>query len=161
MNVNNEVYNTKKSNNSKDKNYYSLIVEKNRETNKYKKPLDNSSKYNIRKLEINNHINNKKIDQKRQRTTNINFKNNSFNNNNQETFNSYIKNTIENKKKIRYKEHEKMNTKNKSDNLQEIIIINKLYPNRNSENNIINEKNYILNKRINYFRERSIKALGK
>lgn len=53
-----------------------------------------------------------------------------------------------------------MNTKNKSDNLQEIIIINKLYPNRNSENNIINEKNYILNKRINYFRERSIKALG-
>ena len=160
MNVNNEVYNTKKSNNSKDKNYYSLIVEKNRETNKYKKPLDNSSKYNIRKLEINNHTNNKKIDQKRQRTTNINFNNNSFNNNNQETFNSYIKNTITNKKKIRYKEHEKMNTKNKSDNLQEIIIINKLYPNRNSENNIINEKNYILNKRINYFRERSIKALG-
>ena len=116
------------------------------------KRLDISPKYKTKKLAFN-YFNDNKILRKQQQNT-INYNNNDESNENKDYFNSNksIKHKKKDKKTINYNEisHEKIEEKNKIDNMYDI---NKL-------NNIINEKNFIISTRIKHFKERSIKALG-
>ena len=140
----------------KDNKYLSLVNDKYKENKKYKKVLNISPEQKYKNSEINNYIsNNNKILAKQQSTINYNYTNESFDN-----FNN-IKKIMKNKKIIKNHEHERerINTKNKSDNLYNINELNELNINKN-ENIFINEKQYIINKRIKYFKERCIKALG-
>ena len=140
----------------KDNKYLSLVNDKYKENKKYKKVLNISPEQKYKNSEINNYIsNNNKILAKQQSTINYNYTNESFDN-----FND-IKKIMKNKKIIKNHEHERerINTKNKSDNLYNINELNELNINKN-ENIFINEKQSIINKRIKYFKERCIKALG-
>ena len=139
-----------------DNKYLSLVNDKYKENKKYKKVLNISPEQKYKNSEINNYINNNnKILAKQQSTINYNYTNESFDN-----FNN-IKKIMKNKKIIKNHEHERerINTKNKSDNLYNINELNELNINKN-ENIYINEKQSIINKRIKYFKERCIKALG-
>ena len=139
-----------------DNKYLSLVNDKYKENKKYKKVLNISPEQKYKNSEINNYIsNNNKILAKQQSTINYNYTNESFDN-----FNN-IKKIMKNKKIIKNHEHERerINTKNKSDNLYNINELNQLNINKN-ENIYINEKQSIINKRIKYFKERCIKALG-
>ena len=140
----------------KDNKYLNLVNDKYIENKKYKKVLNISPEQKYKNSEINNYIsNNNKILAKQQSTINYNYTNESFDN-----FND-IKKIMKNKKIIKNHEHERerINTKNKSDNLYNINELNQLNINKN-ENIYINEKQSIINKRIKYFKERCIKALG-
>ena len=140
----------------KDNKYLNLVNDKYIENKKYKKVLNISPEQKYKNSEINNYIsNNNKILAKQQSTINYNYTNESFDN-----FNN-IKKIMKNKKIIKNHEHERerINTKNKSDNLYNINELNELNINKN-ENIYINEKQSIINKRIKYFKERCIKALG-
>ena len=140
----------------KDNKYLNLVNDKYIENKKYKKVLNISPEQKYKNSEINNYIsNNNKILAKQQSTINYNYTNESFDN-----FNN-IKKIMKNKKIIKNHEHERerINTKNKSDNLYNINELNELNINKN-ENIFINEKQSIINKRIKYFKERCIKALG-
>ena len=139
----------------KDNKYSSLVNEKYKENRKYKKVLNFSPEQKNRNSEINNYIrNNNKILAKQQSEINYNYTNESFDN-----FNNNFKQKIKHKKFIKNYEHERINTKNKSDNIYNINDINKLNINE-LENNYVNEKQVIINNRIKYFKERCIKALG-
>ena len=139
----------------KDNKYSSLVNEKYKENRKYKKVLNFSPEKNNKNSEINNYIrNNNKILAKQQSEINYNYTNESFDN-----FNNNFKQKIKHKKFIKNYEHERINTKNKSDNIYNINDINQLNPNE-LENNYVNEKQFIINNRIKYFKERCIKALG-
>ena len=139
----------------KDNKYSSLVNEKYKENRKYKKVLNFSPEKNNKNSEINNFIrNNNKILAKQQSEINYNYTNESFDN-----FNNNFKQKIKHKKFIKNYEHERINTKNKSDNISNINDINQLNPNE-LENNYLNEKQFIINNRIKYFKERCIKALG-
>ena len=141
--------------NFKDNKYSSLVNEKYKENRKYKKVLNFSPEKNNKNSEINNYIrNNNKILAKQQSEINYNYTNESFDN-----FNNNFKQKIKHKKFIKNYEHERINTKNKSDNIYNINDINQLNPNE-LENNYVNEKQFIINNRIKYFKERCIKALG-
>ena len=139
----------------KDNKYSSLVNEKYKENRKYKKVLNFSPEQKNRNSEINNYIrNNNKILAKQQSEINYNYTNESFDN-----FNNNFKQKIKHKKFIKNYEHERINTKNKSDNIYNINDINQLNINE-LENNYVNEKQFIINNRIKYFKERCIKALG-
>ena len=139
----------------KDNKYSSLVNEKYKENRKYKKVLNFSPEKNNKNSEINNFIrNNNKILAKQQSEINYNYTNESFDN-----FNNNFKQKIKHKKFIKNYEHERINTKNKSDNISNINDINQLNTNE-LENNYVNEKQFIINNRIKYFKERCIKALG-
>ena len=139
----------------KDNKYSSLVNEKYKENRKYKKVLNFSPEKNNKNSEINNYIrNNNKILAKQQSEINYNYTNESFDN-----FNNNFKQKIKHKKFIKNYEHERINTKNKSDNISNINDINQLNTNE-LENNYVNEKQFIINNRIKYFKERCIKALG-
>ena len=114
-----------------------------------KKLLDLSSENKNQKLCINKNINDNKLLKKQQNTINYNYYNESLEN--QDFFNNdiSIKYTKKNKKLIKF-ENERNIDDNKSNNINDI---NKL-------NNNTNEKKFIINKKINFFKERSIKALG-
>ena len=139
----------------KDNKYSSLVNENYKENRKYKKVLNFSPEKNNKNSEINNFIrNNNKILAKQQSEINYNYTNESFDN-----FNNNFKQKIKHKKFIKNYEHERINTKNKSDNISNINDINQLNTNE-LENNYVNEKQFIINNRIKYFKERCIKALG-
>ena len=139
----------------KENKYSSLVNEKYKENRKYKKVLNFSPEQKNRNSEINNYIrNNNKILAKQQSEINYNYTNESFDN-----FNNNFKQKIKHKKFIKNYEHERINTKNKSDNIYNINDINQLNLNE-LENNYVNEKQFIINNRIKYFKERCIKALG-
>ena len=113
----------------KDNKYSSLVNEKYKENKKYKKVLNISPEQKNKNYGMSNYLNNNnnKILVKQQSTINYNYYNESFDN-----FNINIKNRIKNKKLNKKNEHERINIKNKSDNLYNINEINQ--PNKNIEN---------------------------
>ena len=140
----------------KDNKYSSLVNEKYKENKKYKKVLNISPEQKNKNYGMSNYLNNNnKILVKQQSTINYNYYNESFDN-----FNINIKNRIKNKKLNKKNEHERINIKNKSDNLYNINEINQPNKNIENENNFVNEKQFIINKRIKCYKDRSIKALG-
>ena len=139
----------------KDNKYSSLVNEKYKENKKYKKVLNISPEQKNKKYGMSNYLNNNKILVKQQSTINYNYYNESFDN-----FNINIKNRIKNKKLNKKNEHERINIKNKSDNLYNINELNQPNKNIENENNFVNEKQFIINKRIKCYKDRSIKALG-
>jgi len=140
----------------KDNKYSSLVNEKYKENKKYKKVLNISPEQKNKNYEMSNYLNNNnKILVKQQSTINYNYYNESFDN-----FNINIKNRIKNKKLNKKNEHERINIKNKSDNLYNINELNQPNKNIENENNFVNEKQFIINKRIKCYKDRSIKALG-
>ena len=141
----------------KDNKYSSLVNEKYKENKKYKKVLNISPEQKNKNYGMSNYLNNNnnKILVKQQSTINYNYYNESFDN-----FNINIKNRIKNKKLNKKNEHERINIKNKSDNLYNINEINQPNKNIENENNFVNEKQFIINKRIKNYKDRSIKALG-
>ena len=152
MNNNNVNNNINNNNENNDKNYFS-IINNNKDNKKAKKSFDFSPEQKNKKDEINNFINTNKILPKQQST--INYYNESIENH--YYINNNLKNKTKNKKVIKNYEHDRTNEKNKSDNFYSVNEINK---NLETESNIKNEKELIINKRIKYFKERSIKALG-
>ena len=144
------------NNENNDKNYFSVI---NKEKKKGKKSFDFSPEQKNIKDGINIFINTNKILPKQQST--INYYNESIENQYYININNNnIKNKTKNKKVIKNYELERPNEQNKSDNFYSINEINEINKNIETENNIKNEKEFIINKRIKYFKERSIKALG-
>ena len=140
----------------KDNKYSSLVNEKYKENKKYKKVLNISPEQKNKNYGMSNYLNNNnKILVKQQSTINYNYYNESFDN-----FNINIKNRIKNKKLNKKSEHERINIKNKSDNLYNINELNQPNKNIENENNFVNEKQFIINKRIKCYKDRSIKALG-
>ena len=139
----------------KDNKYSSLVNEKYKENKKYKKVLNISPEQKNKNYGMSNYLNNNKILVKQQSTINYNYYNESFDN-----FNINIKNRIKNKKLNKKNEHERINIKNKSDNLYYINELNQPNKNIENENNFVNEKQFIINKRIKCYKDRSIKALG-
>ena len=139
----------------KDNKYSSLVNEKYKENKKYKKVLNISPEQKNKNYGMSNYLNNNKILVKQQSTINYNYYNESFDN-----FNINIKNRIKNKKLNKKNEHERINIKNKSDNLYNINELNQPNKNIENENNFVNEKQFIINKRIKNYKDRSIKALG-
>ena len=140
----------------KDNKYSSLVNEKYKENKKYKKVLNISPEQKNKNYGMSNYLNNNnKILVKQQSTINYNYYNESFDN-----FNINIKNRIKNKKLNKKNEHERINIKNKSDNLYNINELNQPNKNIENENNFVNEKQFIINKRIKCYKDRSIKALG-
>ena len=140
----------------KDNKYSSLVNEKYKENKKYKKVLNISPEQKNKNYGMSNYLNNNnKILVKQQSTINYNYYNESFDN-----FNINIKNRIKNKKLNKKNEHERINVKNKSDNLYNINELNQPNKNIENENNFVNEKQFIINKRIKNYKDRSIKALG-
>ena len=140
----------------KDNKYSSLVNEKYKENKKYKKVLNISPEQKNKKYGMSNYLNNNnKILVKQQSTINYNYYNESFDN-----FNINIKNRIKNKKLNKKNEHERINIKNKSDNLYNINELNQPNKNIENENIFVNEKQFIINKRIKCYKDRSIKALG-
>ena len=139
----------------KDNKYSSLVNEKYKENKKYKKVLNISPEQKNKNYGMSNYLNNNKILVKQQSTINYNYYNESFDN-----FNINIKNRIKNKKLNKKNEHERINVKNKSDNLYNINELNQPNKNIENENNFVNEKQFIINKRIKCYKDRSIKALG-
>ena len=139
----------------KDNKYSSLVNEKYKENKKYKKVLNISPEQKNKNYGMSNYLNNNKILVKQQSTINYNYYNESFDN-----FNINIKNRIKNKKLSKKNEHERINIKNKSDNLYNINELNQPNKNIENENNFVNEKQFIINKRIKCYKDRSIKALG-
>ena len=140
----------------KDNKYSSLVNEKYKENKKYKKVLNISPEQKNNNYGMSNYLNNNnKILVKQQSTINYNYYNESFDN-----FNINIKNRIKNKKLNKKNEHERINIKNKSDNLYNINELNQPNKNIENENNFVNEKQFIINKRIKCYKDRSIKALG-
>ena len=140
----------------KDNKYSSLVNEKYKENKKYKKVLNISPEQKNKNYGMSYYLNNNnKILVKQQSTINYNYYNESFDN-----FNINIKNRIKNKKLNKKNEHERINIKNKSDNLYNINEINQPNKNIENENNFVNEKQFIINKRIKCYKDRSIKALG-
>ena len=140
----------------KDNKYSSLVNEKYKENKKYKKVLNISPEQKNKNYGMSNYLNNNnKILVKQQSTINYNYYNESFDN-----FNINIKNRIKNKKLNKKYEHERINIKNKSDNLYNINELNQPNKNIENENNFVNEKQFIINKRIKCYKDRSIKALG-
>ena len=140
----------------KDNKYSSLVNEKYKENKKYKKVLNISPEQKNKNYGMSNYLNNNnKILVKQQSTINYNYYNESLDN-----FNINIKNRIKNKKLNKKNEHERINIKNKSDNLYNINELNQPNKNIENENNFVNEKQFIINKRIKNYKDRSIKALG-
>ena len=140
----------------KDNKYSSLVNEKYKENKKYKKVLNISPEQKNKNYGMSYYLNNNnKILVKQQSTINYNYYNESFDN-----FNINIKNRIKNKKLNKKNEHERINIKNKSDNLYNINELNQPNKNIENENNFVNEKQFIINKRIKCYKDRSIKALG-
>ena len=141
----------------KDNKYSSLVNEKYKENKKYKKVLNISPEQKNKNYGMSNYLNNNnnKILVKQQSTINYNYYNESLDN-----FNINIKNRIKNKKLNKKNEHERINIKNKSDNLYNINELNQPNKNIENENNFVNEKQFIINKRIKCYKDRSIKALG-
>ena len=140
----------------KDNKYSSLVNEKYKENKKYKKVLNISPEQKNKNYGMSYYLNNNnKILVKQQSTINYNYYNESFDN-----FNINIKNRIKNKKLNKKNEHERINIKNKSDNLYNINELNQPNKNIENENNFVNEKQFIINKRIKNYKDRSIKALG-
>ena len=123
--------------------------------------LDQSPKNKNKKLQINNFIFDNKIIQKQQNTINYN------NYNETDYINSNNLGKKKNRKLIKYKENHRqkiLTDKSKSNIIDDDSnITNKSYTKNIYEkklNDITNEKKFILYKRINYFKEKTIKALG-
>ena len=123
--------------------------------------LDQSPKNKNKKLQINNFIFDNKIIQKQQNTINYN------NYNETDYINSNNLGKKKNRKLIKYKENHRqkiLTDKSKSNIIDDDSnITNKSYTKNIYEkklNDITNEKKFIINKRINYFKEKTIKALG-
>jgi len=166
-NNNNDIDNNKKRIKINNK-YYHLIKEKNKNEKKEnlknndnndlfetKKNLEHSPEYKTKKLKKNNFIIDKAKIQKHQNTINYNNYNETIENNEYIFDNNSFNKKRKNKKVIKYNSddtnlYEEINNKNKSDDIYELNKINK----------INNEKQFIISKRINYFKERTIKALG-
>ena len=123
--------------------------------------LDQSPKNKNKKLQINNFIFDNKIIQKQQNTINYN------NYNETDYINSNNLGKKKNRKLIKYKENHRqkiLTDKSKSNIIDDDSnITNKSYTKNIYEkklNDITNEKKFIIYKRINYFKEKTIKALG-
>ena len=123
--------------------------------------LDQSPKNKNKKLQINNFIFDNKIIQKQQNTINYN------NYNETDYINSNNLGKKKNRKLIKYKENHRqkiLTDKSKSNIIyDDSNITNKSYTKNIYEkklNDITNEKKFIIYKRINYFKEKTIKALG-
>ena len=128
----------------KDNKYSSLVNEKYKENKKYKKVLNISPEQKNKNYGMSNYLNNNnKILVKQQSTINYNYYNESFDN-----FNINIKNRIKNKKLNKKNEHERINIKNKSDNLYNINELNQPNKNIENENNFVNEKQFIISLKI-------------
>ena len=155
-NINNNVINNINNNDINDKNYFS-IININKEYKKAKKSFDFSPEQKNKKDEINNFINTNKILPKQQST--INYYNDSIENH-YYINNNNMKNKAKIKKVTKNYELGGINEKNKSHNFYSFNEINKINKHIETESNAKNEKELIINKRIKYFKERSIKALG-
>ena len=123
--------------------------------------LDQSPKNKNKKLQINNFIFDNKIIQKQQNTINYN------NYNETDYINSNNLGKKKNRKLIKHKENHRqkiLTDKSKSNIIDDDSnITNKSYTKNIYEkklNDITNEKKFIIYKRINYFKEKTIKALG-
>ena len=119
--------------------------------------LNRSPKNKNKKLEINNFIIDNKIIQKQQNTINYN------NYNETDYINSNNLGKKKNRKLIKYKENNRqkiLNDKSKSNNYDDDSNISISKNMTDNINDISNEKKFILNKRINYFKDKTIKALG-
>ena len=123
--------------------------------------LEQSPKNKNKKLQINNFIFDNKIIQKQQNTINYN------NYNETDYINSNNLGKKKNRKLIKYKENHRqkiLTDKSKSNIIDDDSnITNKSYTKNIYEkklNDITNEKKFIICKRINYFKEKTIKALG-
>ena len=123
--------------------------------------LDQSPKNKNKKLQINNFIFDNKIIQKQQNTINYN------NYSETDYINSNNLGKKKNRKLIKYKENHRqkiLTDKSKSNIIDDDSnITNKSYTKNIYEkklNDITNEKKFIIYKRINYFKEKTIKALG-
>ena len=132
-------------------NNYEINGDKNKVSNNNNEEED-KKRINIKKkkdiketLNINNYINTKILIPKQQSTINNNY----YVTNITQELNEIHKKKYKKTKLNEYERHERQNDKNKSNNVNNKLELEKA-----------NEKESIINKRINFFKERCIKALG-
>ena len=150
--INNKYYHLIKEKNKNEKKDILKINNNNNNLFETKKILERSPGNKSKKFLKNNFIIDKALLQKQQNTINYNNYNETIENNEFVFNNNSFNKKRKNKKVIKYNnnetnEPEKINNKNISDDNYEINKLN-------------NEKQFIIVKRINYFKERTIKALG-